>query len=313
MGEGKKNLLLFVLVFVLSGLLTFGAIAGVSKIIEFVNNPAPTEESHPEEPEQPEQPETPEEPESKIKEVDFQPVLDAWVKTVGGNKSILIYDLDIDKEIASYNTKENYNTASLYKLFVVYEGYKRVQSGAWDKNAKAGSTGKTISKCLDLAIRESHSPCAETLWGMIGQDKLDTIIENEWGITHSDISKLTSNVGDISLILKRFYEHPDFDDQTLLDAMWDSFLNQPDTTYEWRQGLPRGFSKASVYNKVGWAYNAEGKYWNIYHDAAIVKFPLEDGATRNFIVVVMTNKIDFKDIRKLGTNLENAFYGRENV
>lgn len=303
MSAGKKNLFVIILVFVVSGLVSFGLTLGVNRIIEAINTPAEVKE-----PETPEEPQPPEEPEVTIKEIDFQPVVDAWVNSVGGNKSILIYDLDLDKETASYNVAENYNTASLYKLFVVYEGYKRLENGTWDGNAKAGSTGKTISKCLDLAIRESHSPCAETLWGMIGRDKLDNIIEDEWEITHSDISALTSNVGDIMLILKRFYEHPDFNDSALLDAMWDSFLNQPKTTYEWRQGLPSGFSKAAVYNKVGWDYNADGKYWNIYHDAAIVKFPQEDGTTRNFIVVVMTNKIDFKNIRKLGANLEAKFY-----
>lgn len=296
-------------VFIFSSILTFGAIYGVNRGF-FVGDSDDTPTAVDEPVDIPEEPvdEMDEEPEAILKEVDFQPVVDTWVKTVGGNKSILIYDLDLDKVVGEYNIKENYNTASLYKLFVVYEGYKRLENGTWDGSAKAGSTGKTISKCLDLAIRESHSPCAETLWGMIGRDKLDTIIEDEWEITGSDISKLTSNVNDIVLIMKRFYEHPDFNDSALLDAMWDSFLNQPNTTYEWRQGLPRGFSKADVYNKVGWDYNAEGKYWNIYHDAAIVKFPLADGTTRNFIVIVMTNKIDFKDIRKFGTDLENKFY-----
>ena len=243
-----------------------------------------------------------------IEKIDFQSVVDAWVKTVNGNKSILIYDLDFDEVVGEYNAKETYGTASLYKLFVVYEGYKRVFDGTWNSNNKAGSTGKTISKCLDLAIRESHSPCAETLWGMIGRDNLDKIIETEWKITNSDISKLTSNALDIMQILKRFYEHPDFDDAEIISAMWDSFLNQPATTYDWRQGLPKGFKKASVYNKVGWDYNADKKYWNIYHDAAIVKFPTEDGKTRDFIVVVMTNKVDFKNIRKFGTMLEDKFY-----
>ena len=253
-----------------------------------------------------EEPEAPQKPE--ILAVDFQPTIDEWAKSVGGNKSVLIYDLNLDKLAGSYNTKEAYNTASLYKLFVVYEGYKLLNDGEWDGNTKAGVTGYTINKCLDLAIRESHSPCAETLWGMIGRDNLNKIIETEWKITGSDISSLTSNANDIMLIMKRFYEHPDFDDATLLASMWDSFLNQPTTTYEWRQGLPKGFAKASVYNKVGWDYNASGKYWNIYHDAAIVKFPLDDGTTRDFIVVVMTNKIDFKNIRKLGTMIESKFY-----
>ena len=249
-----------------------------------------------------------EENDTEIEEIDFQPVVDKWAASVKGNRSVLIYDLDMDKINASYNMSEKYQTASLYKLFVVYEGYKRVQTGEWNGGNKAGSTGKTILKCLDLAIRESNSPCAETLWGMIGRDKLDTIIENEWGITDSDISRLQSVSGDIMKIMKKFYLHEDIADQGLLTQMWDSFLNQPNTTYEWRQGLPRGFKKADVYNKVGWDYNANGKYWNIYHDAAIVKFPIADKKTRNYIVVVLTNKIDFKDIRRFGTMLEEKFY-----
>ncbi len=256
--------------------------------------------------ENPEDLETKKEPE--ILAVDFQPVVDAWANSIGGNKSVMIYDLNLKKMVGSYNITESYNTASLYKLFVVYEGYKRVARGEWNGNKKAGYTGKTILECLDLAIRESNSSCAETLWAMIGRSALDSIVENEWGIVNSDISKLVSDPNDIMLIMKRFYEHPDFDDATLLDRMWDSFLNQPVTEYDWRQGLPRGFSKASVYDKVGWEYNPGGKYWNIYHDAAILKFPLEDGTTRDYIVVVMTNKIDYKDIRKLGAELESKFY-----
>lgn len=240
--------------------------------------------------------------------VSFQPTIDEWVKTVGGNKSILIYDLNRNEIAGEYNTAEKYSTASLYKLFVVYEGYKRVNNGEWDGNEKAGSTGYTINECLDLAIRESYSPCAETLWAMIGYDALDKIIETDWSIVNSDIPKLTSNVSDITEMMKRFYLHPDFDSPELLSSMWDSFLNQPETTYDWRQGLPSGFKKASVYNKVGWDYNTDSKYWNIYHDTAIVKFPLADGTTRDFVVTVMTNRVDYKNIKKFGEMLENAFF-----
>lgn len=100
--------------------------------------------------------------EEKLPEkIDFQEVVETWAGSVGGNRSVLIYDLDRGETVGSYNPLEDYGTASLYKLFVVYEGYRRVQSGEWDGEAKAGSTGYTINKCLDLAIRESYSPCAE--------------------------------------------------------------------------------------------------------------------------------------------------------
>lgn len=243
-----------------------------------------------------------------LTKVDFQPVVDDWVGSVKGNRSVLIYDLDNEEVVGQYNAKEAYNTASLYKLFVVYEGYKRVYDEIWSLNAPAGATGQTIQECLKNAISLSDSVCAETLWGLIGRQTLVTIMGQDWKITDSDLSNLISNPTDILKIMKRFYEHPDFDDPNLVSMMWDSFLNQPSTEYNWRQGLPSGFSKASVYNKVGWEYEPDEKYWKIYHDAAIVKFALEDGSTRNYIIIVMTNRVDYMNIRNFGKAIEKEFY-----
>lgn len=247
------------------------------------------------------------EPEPEVvlpEKVDFQPVVDEWAASVGGNRSVMIYDLERDELAGVYNEDESYQTASLYKLFVVYEGYRRVQSGEWQANDPAGSTGYTILECLDLAIRESYSPCAETLWGYIGHAALDEIMVNDFGITDSDISHLVSDPADIMKIMKIFYEHKEIKDDELVTRMKDSFLNQPPTTYDWRQGLPSGFSRANVYNKVGWDYNPSGGYWNIYHDAAIVEFP---GKDRHFIVVVMTNRVPFQRIRDFGRLIEDTF------
>lgn len=250
-----------------------------------------------------EPPETPKIPEA----IGFQSVVDSWAGSVGGNKSVVVYDLDRDEISAEYNAHEDYNTASLYKLFVVYEGYRRVFNGTWSGEAFAGSTGRTILECLDLAIRESNSPCAEALWNMIGHTELDNIVRSDFLITDSNISNLISNASDIAKMLKNFYKHKEIADETLVAKMMDSFLNQPITTYNWRQGFPSGFSRARVYNKVGWDYNPNGGYWNIYHDAAIVEFPEEN---RHFIVVVMTNRVPFQKIKEFGTLLENTFYDR---
>lgn len=237
--------------------------------------------------------------------VNFQPIVDDFVNSTGGSRSVVIYDLERDEISAQFNPTEYYNTASLYKLFVVYEGYRRIEDGSWNADEVANYSGDTILDCLDLAIRESYSPCAEPLWAAIGHDELDLIIANDYGITDSDIATLSSNPNDITKIMKRFYEHPDFSREDLLARMKDSFLNQPPTTYNWRQGLPSGFSRANVYNKVGWDYNPDGGYWNVYHDAAIVEFPEQD---RHFIVVVMTNRVPYQKITEFGTNLENYYY-----
>ena len=246
--------------------------------------------------------------EVEVAKIDFQPTVDAWVNSIGGNKSVLIYDLDRDETVGEYGLDESYNTASLYKLFVVYEGYRRVQSGEWQADAAAGSTGRTILECLDLAIRESNSACAEVLWGMIGRGELEEIIANDYDIHNSQISMLISNAPDIMAMMKIFYEHREITDEGLLTRMKDSFLNQPITTYNWRQGLPSGFTRANVYNKVGWDFNPDGRYWNIYHDAAIVEFPEQD---RHFIVVVMTNRVAFERIRELGRTIEDLVVNSE--
>lgn len=238
--------------------------------------------------------------EKEIEAVNLQDVIDNWVATISGNKSILVYDLDRNEAVGNYNVEELYNTASLYKLFVVYEGYRRVQNGVWAKDEVAGNTGRTILECLDLAIRESNSPCAETLWAMIGHDELDKIVRSDFGIQNSIISKLISNAEDILEIMKIFYNHVDITDLELVARLKDSFLNQPMTSYDWRQGLPSGFSdRVNVYNKVGWAWG-DGR-WDIYHDAAIIEFP---ELNRNFIVVIMTNYVSNEKIAELGNMIE---------
>lgn len=249
--------------------------------------------------------EIPEEPEPELPvEINFQTTVETWVSSVGGDKGIIIYDLDLDKVVGSYNAEEKFQTASIYKLFVVYEGYRRLQSGVWDASEVAGWTRKTILECLDLAIRESNSACAETLWNMIGHDELNEITSTDFEIPTVTVSSLMAAPTEIMKIMKRFYEHTEITDETLVARMKDSFLNQPITTYNWRQGLPSGFSeRVKVYNKVGWNWN--GSYWTIYDDAAILDFVTEE---RHFIAVVMTSGVSYQQIKQFGSQIEATFY-----
>lgn len=238
-----------------------------------------------------------------VKRINFQPVVDRWVASVGGEKGIVIYDLNTHEVAASYNADKKFATASIYKLFVVYEGYRKLQNGEWSVDSPAGNTGRNILQCLDLAIRESHSPCAESLWAMIGRGNLDAAVQNDFGLPGVEVGSLSATPFEIMKIMRKFYYHDEITDENLISVMEDSFLNQPATTYNWRQGLPSGFSNSvKVYNKVGWNYN--GSRWTIYDDAAIVKFTNED---RNFIVVVMTSGTTYQQIRNLASELEQEF------
>lgn len=245
--------------------------------------------------------------EEQIQTISFQGVIDDWVSSTNGNKSVVIYDLDNHEIVGEYNSDEVYNTASLYKLFVVYEGYRRVESGEWDGRDKAGATGETILKCLDLSIRESNSVCAETLLKMISVDEMDKIVKDDYGASDTVVSQLISTPMDIMRMMKKFYRHTDISSPELISLMKDSFLNQPKTEYDWRQGLPSGFARANVYNKVGWDYNGDDGYWNVYHDASIVNFPEDD---RHFVIVVMTEHVPFQKITNLGAQIEKYYYNQ---
>lgn len=233
--------------------------------------------------------------------VNFQPIIDEWVAAQTGESSVIVYDAKNQQMLAEHNSNEIYNAASLYKLFVVYEGYRNLERGQWQPESLT-NTGYTVLDCLDLAIRESNSECAEELLKDIGIAALQQTITTDFDASNTNLSNITSTPRDILQIMKAFYAHPDISNNTYIAKAKDSFLNQPPTIYDWRQGLPSGFKTAKVYDKVGWDYNPAG-YWNVYHDAAIVDFPEQN---QQYIIIVMTSRVPFENIRDLGANIENA-------
>lgn len=255
--------------------------------------------------------------------LDLQNLAETWVNSTAGRESVYIYDLDYGEAIAAVNENDNYNTASLYKLFPVYEGYRRVYNGTWraDETLTAKHVGAncdnaggcTISDCLDAAIRASDSTCGEALWSKIGRTELDDIIKTDYGITNSRISGLLSNPVDIAKILEHFYYHPDFDLETF-NTFLHSALDQPPVNNGlcsgvcvWRQGLPAGLAsdQTLVYDKVGWLRDGTS-YWSYYHDAALVY-----SGDHHLVIVVMSSDIpSFSEITTFGTQLRGILEGQ---
>lgn len=165
-----------------------------------------------------------------VKKINFQPTVDNWVVSVDGRKGIAIYDLDAQEFVGSYNADEKFATTSIYKLFVVYEGYRKLQSGEWGTDMAAGGTGRTVLQCLDLAIRESYSPCAETLWAMIGRDSLDNVVQNEFGLPNVVVGSLSATPTETMKMMRRFYYHSDIIDENLIGTMQGSFF-KPTSSY----------------------------------------------------------------------------------
>lgn len=259
-------------------------------------------------------PDTDSEPQPEDSFISLQPTVDSWLTTTNRQVGLMIYDLDHDRIAASYQPNRVFDVASVYKLFYVYDGYRQIASGAEKLNdyfttsTDYRARSYTIGECLDLAIRESYNGCADPLRNSTARSLRVQKLINDLNLERTTNLGLESTASDLTKLLRLYYDHDD-----LPESLWrhiaDSMLNQPptmvtpNTEYDWRQGLPSGFSnQAKVYNKVGWNWN--GSSWTTYADAAIVEFPV---LGRHYTVVVLTKNFpSYAPITKLGTLLENA-------
>ena len=253
--------------------------------------------------------------EEEVREITMQPVINSWFSTFSREteKGILIYDLDNEKVIGNLDENEQFDTASVYKIFVAYEGYQRVELGEW-KESDESYGGMTVGECLDKMIRESHSGCAENLLARIGEKELDGIIKSQYGLENTSVEGLVTTASDMTKFMTRVYKHKELSGASYAKLM-DSMLNQPKTASEdceggvcdWRMGVPAGFAKnseaAKVYNKVGWNWN--GLYWTPWNDVMIVEYPKYN---RHFIVTFLSRKFPTLDkVQELGSLLDEAF------
>lgn len=228
---------------------------------------------------------TPTEVAPKPQFISLQPIVDTWSASYP-DSSLFIYDLDNNAIAAEYNADIVREIASIYKLFYVYDGYSRLSAELDDPAEvityvaeKGGNLDLTT--CLDLMVRESYNPCADVVSTNYERTTRVSNLISDLGLTQTSNGGLSSSARDLATLMQVIWQHQNIND-TYWEQFLDSMLNQPQTTYDWRQGLPTGFSESViVYDKVGW-YSADGYSWNYFNDAAFVVFPEQD---RRYIVI----------------------------
>lgn len=250
----------------------------------------------------------------EIKFIDLQPTVDKWLREVSSSEKVgvMIYDLNNSRTAASYNADEEFNVASIYKLLFAYDGYRQITLGLDQADKPFITTSEkgdlTLSQCLDLIIRESYNGCADVLAKDTRRIARVNNLIRELEMTNTSNIGLRSTASDITKLLRTYWKHSDIT-STLWNQLSDSMLNQPpslgegDKIYDWRQGLPAGFSnQVKVYNKVGWEWN--GTRWDIYGDAAIIDFT--EFKHYYTVVVLSSNLSDYHKITRLGQMIEDT-------
>lgn len=219
----------------------------------------------------------------------LQPIVDKFIASHPGIYAVKITDEQGNK-LAEVNGDKSFYSASIYKLFVAYAGYQKIDDGTFSLDDPYLS-GYSRGKCLDAMIRDSYSPCAEKMWQELGKEELTVQMKN-FGLTNTSLVSLTATANDTVIILQKIASGHGLSESSK-KAFLDSMKTQ-DAKY--RRGLPAGFSDLTVYNKVGWNLDQE------WHDTAIVE--LANG--QKVIVSVLTTGAGYKNIAQLGTELEKA-------
>ena len=232
----------------------------------------------------------PEEQKPQYKLVDVQSIIDNWGSKQSGDYSIVVYDLDKQTTVGEHQPDKIYFAASIYKIYVAYEGYLAAANGQYDLSEPyLGSRDR--GECLDAMIRASYSPCAEKLWVELGKQEL-TDKMHDYGIKNTSLVAITTTAQDATTLLTRLYERSELPED-LTQKYLNSMLEQEDV---YRRGLPSGMPEATVYNKVGWN---ELKEW---HDTAIVELP----NNRHYVITIFTENVGMTNVRELGSQLYQA-------
>lgn len=221
--------------------------------------------------------------------VNLQPTVEAWAAKQNGTASVVIYDLTNQKRVAALNPDSQYFTASIYKLYVAYIGYQKIADGTYSSD-EPYLNGYTRGECLDKMIRESYSPCGEKMWNELGKDYLSQRMK-DYGLMNTSLTGLYTSASDSATILQRLFEDSDLTPKYVKEYL-DSLKTQPAI---YRRGLPAGFSKSIVYNKVGWNLDVE------WHDAAIITLPDK----HSYVITVFSKNVGYSQIAALARALES--------
>jgi beta-lactamase class A len=144
----------------------------------------------------------------------------SFAQPYGTKVGVVVTDL-ADGASANVNGNEQFVSASIYKLFVGYDIYKKIDAGTllYDQVVQTPddeNSTNTVSGCLNLMITISDNGCGEALAALEGWANLDAMLKSE-GYTGTMLNNYMDNgeelngdkqtdANDVALLLSRLYD-----------------------------------------------------------------------------------------------------------
>jgi beta-lactamase class A len=189
----------------------------------------------------------------------IQALINYWLSTRGAQFGINFKTID-GQIAASHNPDKQFTSASVYKLFLAYVIYSKVEAGEMSLS-DSSYNGYTVQKCIEIMITISTNECAIALGNTVGWNandpKLKAIGINDTTLTSNN--HLTT-ARDTSTILTALHNG------TILNAEHREQLLGLLRRQIHRYGIPAGSAGMTVADKVGYL-------GSFTHDVAIVYHP----------------------------------------
>lgn len=201
--------------------------------------------------------------------------------------SVFIYDLTTDRTV-SINTDKEFDSASLYKLFLLEALEKKLPQDKWQKT-KVDKV--RISDCVQAMLKTTDDPCSEELGAYLDWKNIDDVNAKngfpKTKLSGNDGRKTTSGeVGELLVRLKKGHILSDKTRRFVFDAMYQQ---------NYSKGIPLGCTGCRTANK-------SGELSGVSHDAGVVTH-----GPNSYVLVVMSQGGTFEQISDI-TKLVDSRY-----
>jgi len=199
--------------------------------------------------------------------------------------SVLAQGLGSDERSASYNARQNIESASIYKLFLMYPLMQKTPISQWGQvNVDLLGSNATLADCVTAMLKVSDNDCGQAVGNYVGWGYATTQLKSI-GLEATNLNDLdgpTTTAGDTAYFLQGLYAGKWFDGATR-----NFILNILDQQI-YRSGIPTGCGQGcNVADKTG---NLD----SVRHDAGIVRY--NRGA---YVLSIFTNGASYAQIAQL--------------
>jgi len=193
----------------------------------------------------------------------LQSLLSSFATTHPANHwSIQIEGLGTDERSASYNATAKYDSASIFKLLLMYPLMQKTPISQWSSTQiDIKNATESLSDCVTAMLKVSDNACGEAVGDYVGWSYADTELKSIGlaSTTLNDPSGPTTTAADTAYYLQGLYNGKWFDGATR------NYILNILSAQTIRSGIPAGCSGCSVADKTG-------DIAGFRHDAGIVTY-----------------------------------------